>query len=332
MRIEDLDYHLPADLIAQSPIEPRDAARLLVDRGSGSFLDAHVYDLTEFLVPGDVMVVNHTRVFPARLHLRRSTGGAIEVLLLERVGSAWSALVRGGSKLRQGEELVDAVGAVVARMIDREAEVFRLELVDEEWPFKHGEIPLPPYISARLEDSERYQTVYSRDARSSAAPTAGLHLTQELLAKIEAMGVTVAEVELVVGLDTFKPIETEDPLKHSMHSEFYRVPRETIDACRRAHSSGRSVVAVGTTATRALESAAALGEQVGRTTLYITPGFEWKVVDKMMTNFHMPRTTLIMMIDAFVGERWRDLYRHAVDVRYRMLSFGDAMLLDRHAS
>ena len=331
MRLEDLDYHLPDELIAQRPVEPRDSARLLVDRGSLAPLDAHVFDLPSFLSSGDALVVNHTRVFPARLRLMRRSGGAIEVLLLEDRGSVWTALVRGGAKLREGEELLASDGTAVVRFRGRNDDVFEVELLDERWPLEHGEMPLPPYITERLEDRERYQTVYSRDARSSAAPTAGLHLTESLLSEIRAKGVQILEVELVVGLDTFKPIDVDDPLQHRMHTEYYRVPDSTWEACRTVRGAGGSVVAVGTTATRALESAASTGQLSGRTSLYITPGFDWQVVDKMMTNFHMPRTTLIMMIHSMVGDRWRNLYGHAIEQRYRMLSFGDAMLLDRHA-
>jgi S-adenosylmethionine:tRNA ribosyltransferase-isomerase len=331
MRLEDLDYHLPVELIAQRPVEPRDSARLLIDHGSASPSDAHVFDLPGFLQPGDALVVNHTRVFPARLRLARQSGGAIEVLLLEDHGSVWTALIRGGAKLRPEEELYASDGTAVVRFRGRTDEVFEVELLDERWPLEHGEMPLPPYITERLEDGERYQTVYSHDARSSAAPTAGLHLTEKLMAEIRAKGVQILEVELVVGLDTFKPIDVVDPLQHRMHTEYYRVPSATWEACRTVHDSGGSVVAVGTTATRALESAASTGQLSGRTSLYITPGFEWRVVDKMMTNFHMPRTTLIMMIYSMIGERWRKLYDHAIEQRYRMLSFGDAMLLDRHA-
>ena len=331
MRLEDLDYHLPDELIAQRPVEPRDSARLLVDRGSLAPLDAHVFDLPSFMSSGDALVVNHTRVFPARLRLMRRSGGAIEVLLLEDCGSVWTALVRGGAKLREGEELLASDGTAVVRFRGRNDDVFEVELLDERWPLEHGEMPLPPYITERLEDRERYQTVYSRDARSSAAPTAGLHLTESLLSEIRAKGVQILEVELVVGLDTFKPIDVDDPLQHRMHTEYYRVPDSTWEACRTVRGAGGSVVAVGTTATRALESAASTGQLSGRTSLYITPGFDWQVVDKMMTNFHMPRTTLIMMIHSMVGDRWRNLYGHAIEQRYRMLSFGDAMLLDRHA-
>jgi S-adenosylmethionine:tRNA ribosyltransferase-isomerase len=331
MRLDDLDYRLPQELIAQRPVEPRDSARLLVDRGTEPPVDAHVRDLPNHLQPGDALVVNHTRVYPARLRLLRRSGGAIEVLLLENEGSSWSALIRGGAKLRQGEELVDGTGAAVVRFLHRVDDVFTVELLDERWPLEHGEMPLPPYITERLEDGERYQTVYSHDAKSAAAPTAGLHLTAPLMDDLRRRGVRILEVELVVGLDTFKPIDVEDPLRHPMHTEYYRVPQETWDACRQVRASGNSVVAVGTTATRALESAAATGHLSGRTALFITPGFEWRVVDKMMTNFHMPRTTLIMMIHSMIGDRWRTLYEHAIEARYRMLSFGDAMLIDRHA-
>ncbi|HSL73519.1 MAG TPA: tRNA preQ1(34) S-adenosylmethionine ribosyltransferase-isomerase QueA [Ilumatobacteraceae bacterium] len=336
MRVADFDYELPDERIAQTPIEPRDAARLLVDRGSAPPEHRVVHDLPELLRAGDLLVLNETRVIPARLRLRRSTGGAAEVLLLEPWDNdrrTWDALVRPGGKLRVGEVLL-AGDVPLVRVGERTpaGDTFWVELVGDDDPVvlldRHGEMPLPPYIAERLSDPNRYQTVFAREPGSAAAPTAGLHFTPELFERLSAAGVRTATVELVVGLDTFQPISTANPLDHPMHTERYRVPPETMAACRDA---GR-VVAVGTTAVRALESAARSGELAGRTDLFIHRGFDWQVVDVMMTNFHLPKTTLLMMIDAFIGPRWRTLYDTALAGDYRFLSFGDAMLLDRRAA
>jgi S-adenosylmethionine:tRNA ribosyltransferase-isomerase len=340
MELADFDYDLPPERIAQTPIEPRDAARLLVDRGSAAPEHRHVRDLVDVLRPGDLLVVNETKVIPARLALRRSTGGAAEVLMLEPLDGerrTWEALVRPARKLKPGETLFSPDGEPVVEIGGRTpaGDTFTVSLLgptDEhldslELLGRHGEMPLPPYITERLERPDRYQTVYAREPGSAAAPTAGLHFTPELLAALAERGIGRATVELVVGLDTFRPIGTDDPLRHRMHTERYRVPAETIERCRRADR----VVAVGTTSVRALESAAARGELDGRTDIFIHRGHEWRVVDLLMTNFHLPRTTLLMMIDAFVGPRWRTLYDEALRERYRFLSFGDAMLLDRHA-
>jgi len=337
VRLSDFDYDLPEAQIAQHPIEPRDSARLLVDRGDAAPPEhRHVRDLPSLLQPGDVLVVNDSRVIPARLRLRRSSGGAAEVLLLDPLDAdrrSWEALVRPARKLRTGEVLWDTSGTELVRVGARTAagDTFRVEILGEGDPLAmlaaHGEMPLPPYITAPLGDAERYQTVYAREPGSAAAPTAGLHLTPAVLGALAAMDVPVARVELVVGLDTFQPVSEEDPTTHPMHSERYRVPPETAALCRAA----RRVVAVGTTAVRALESAAATGEACGRTRLFIHRPYDFRVVDVLMTNFHLPRTTLLMMIDAFVGPRWRRLYETALAEHYRFLSFGDAMLLDRHA-
>ena len=332
--IDDFDYELPDERIAQTPIEPRDAARLLVDRGSAPPEHRHVHDLPELLREGDLLVLNETRVIPARLRLHRSTGGAAEVLLLEPWDAdrrTWDALVRPGGKLRVGE-LLYRDDTPLVRVGERTpaGDTFWVELVGDDDPVelldRYGEMPLPPYIGERLADPDRYQTVFAREPGSAAAPTAGLHFTQGLFDRLADAGVRTAKVELAVGLDTFQPISTDDPLEHPMHTERYRVPPETMVACREA---GR-VVAVGTTAVRALESAAGSGDLSGRTDLFIHRGFDWQVVDMMMTNFHLPKTTLLMMVDAFVGPRWRTLYEIALADDYRFLSFGDAMLLDRH--
>jgi len=338
VRLADFDYPLPDERIAQVPIEPRDHARLLVDLGGGAVDHRRVADLDQLLRPGDLIVLNETRVIPARLRLRRPTGGAAEVLLLEPLDARrrrWEALVRPGGKVRLGEVL-SADGIEVVRMGERTeaGDTFAVELLGDD-PLKtlerFGEMPLPPYIGERLDDPDRYQTVFAKEPGSAAAPTAGLHFTSDLFARLDDRGVRRATVELVVGLDTFQPISTDDPLEHPMHTERYRVPEATMRTCRATRAAGGRVVAVGTTAVRALESAAARGELAGRTDLFIHRGFEWQVVDVLVTNFHLPRTTLLMMIDAFVGDRWRALYEIALAEEYRFLSFGDAMLLDRRA-
>ncbi len=336
MRLADFDYELPDERIAQHPVEPRDSARLLVDQGTAAPLHRQVADIEEFLRDGDLLVVNDTKVIPARLRLHRESGGAAEVLLLEPLDAdrrTWEAMVRGAKKMKPGEVLLAAGVPLVTVLRRSEAgDTMIVELMGEGDPLgllqAYGEMPLPPYISARLEEQGRYQTVYANEPASAAAPTAGLHFTPELLASIAARGIETALVELVVGLDTFKPVSMDDPRDHQIHSERYRVPAATASACRDA----RRVVAVGTTSVRALESAATLGAAEGRTRLFIHRPYEWQTVDVLMTNFHLPRTTLLMMIDAFVGSRWRTLYDVALREEYRFLSFGDAMLLDRSLS
>lgn len=333
MRLADFDYELPHDRIAQHPIEPRDAARLLVDQGSLAPLHRHVRDIGEFLRKGDLLVVNDTKVIPARLRLTRATGGAAEVLLLESLDGAfrtWDAMVRGARKLKVGDELF-AGDQPLVRVLGRSAagDTMTVELLGNGDAMsllqQHGEMPLPPYISARLDAPGRYQTVYANQPASSAAPTAGLHFTPQLLESIGKQGIEIARVELVVGLDTFKPVTADDPRDHVIHSERFKVSDEVLDQC----AAAQRVIAVGTTSVRALESAATFGTSGDRTRLFIHRPYAWKVVDVLMTNFHMPRTTLLMMIDAFVGPRWRALYEEALRKDYRMLSFGDAMLLDR---
>ena len=344
MHLSEFDYALPQDRIAQTPLAPRDSARLLVDRGSDTPEHRHITDLTSLLRPGDLLVVNETKVLPARLALRRATGGAAEVLLLEPLDGerkVWEALVRPARKLKVGEILASSSGVPVVRIGERTdaGDTFCVELVASGESIdglavleQYGEMPLPPYITERLADPDRYQTVYARRPGSSAAPTAGLHFTSGLLDSLVSRGVQYAVVELVVGLDTFRPIGTDNPLDHRMHTERYRVPQATWDLCQETHAEGGRIVAVGTTSVRALESAAARNELSGRTNLFIYRGFDWQVVDLMLTNFHLPRTTLLMMVDAFVGDRWRSHYETALASGYRFLSFGDAMLLDRHAS
>lgn len=334
MHIDEIDYDLPQELVAQTPIEPRDSARLLVDQGNRQALHQQVSDIGEFLDREDLLVVNNTRVIPARLRLRRSTGGAVEVLLLEPVAAhnrEWEALVRPGGKLRVGETLYGDDGVPLLEVGNRSAsgDTFSVVmLVDDVLAMLagRGEMPLPPYITARLADPERYQTVYARHSGSAAAPTAGLHFTNRLLEALRHEGIQFATVDLTVGLDTFAPINTANPIEHKIHTELYSVPADTLESCRQA----KRVVAVGTTTTRAIETAASTGANQGRSSLFITPGYDWKLVDLMVTNFHMPKTSLLLMIESFIGRRWRDLYMQAIQHRYRFLSFGDAMLLDRH--
>ncbi len=331
--MSDVVYDLPEHAIAQRPVEPRDAARLLVDRGPNTGVEhRHVRDLPQLLQRGDLLVVNDTRVLPARLGLHRSTGGQVEVLLLERrndTATKWAALVRPSRKIAVGE--VVSAGPLQVRVGERLDDTGQreVEILGDD-PLgaiqQHGQLPLPPYITDRPDDPDRYQTVYARRAASAAAPTAGLHFTDDLLARLADAGVGLARVDLVVGLDTFRPVAVEDPADHPMHTEAYRVPPETIEALAKA----TRVVAVGTTSARALESYGATGEAFGRTNLFIRRPYPWKYVDVLMTNFHLPRTTLLLMIDAFIGPRWRDLYETALANDYRFLSFGDAMLLERN--
>jgi S-adenosylmethionine:tRNA ribosyltransferase-isomerase len=346
----DYDYELPEDRIAQVPVEPRHSARLLVDHGD-RIEHRHVRDLADLVEPGDLIVVNRTRVLHARLHLVKETGGAAEVLLVEQRRDAgegcWRALVRPGRRLPPGTVLHNPVRPGLLR-VEVGAELgdgVRLVTLSSDEGIEladaieaTGEIPLPPYIHTALVDPERYQTVYavSPGAESVAAPTAGLHLTRSLLEQLTSRGREVVEVELMVGLGTFRPIITHRIEDHRMHAERYRVPDRTFDACAATKAAGGRVVAIGTTTVRALESAAATGQLHGRTDLFIRPGFEFQVVDRLMTNFHQPRSSLLVMIDAFVGPdpdgtpHWRGLYQEALDRGYRFLSFGDAMFLTRH--
>lgn len=345
METSAFDYELPESAIAQRPLPERDAARLLVDRGAANPPDNHIVrDLPDLLEPGDLLVLNTTRVLPARLALRKETGAAVEVLLLERLDggslsdsgqSRWEALVRPGRKLPPGTIVHPAEGTGLEVSVDEDlGDGRRVVTIDVEGPLldvleTFGVMPLPPYITEVLAEQERYQTVFSERPASAAAPTAGLHLTPEVLARCAERGIGRADVELVVGLGTFRPIATDRIEDHEMHGETYRVPQETLDACARTKANGGRVVAVGTTAVRALESAAAFGVNEGRTELFIHGDYDFLVVDRMMTNFHLPKSSLIVMIDAFVGPRWRDLYADALRNGYRFLSFGDAMLLTR---
>lgn len=334
MRMGQFDYPLPPEAIAQQPVEPRDAARLLV-AGAGGVEHRRVRDLPELLRPGDVLVVNETRVLPARLPLRKATGGAVEVLFLEpRESGGWEALVRPGRRVAEGLALPlgDEASVVIGAPLGdgrRAVSMYaggRPLAVDEVLDVleRHGVLPLPPYVTTPLAEPSRYQTVFARHPASVAAPTAGLHLTPDVLDRCRARGIEVATVDLAVGIDTFRPITVDDPADHLMHSERYRVPDATWAACAAADR----VVAVGTTTVRALESAAR-GPHEGRTDLFIRRGFDFRVVDVLLTNFHLPRSSLLLIVDAFIGDRWRQLYDIALAEGYRFLSLGDAMLLER---
>jgi S-adenosylmethionine:tRNA ribosyltransferase-isomerase len=324
--MDAFDYVLPAEAVAQAPAEPRESARLLDATGP---LVRHrlVSDLPGLLGPGDLLVVNDTRVVPARILARKRTGATVEVLLLDSLGPGrWEALVRPGRKVPPGAVLAlegrEAL-EVGARRGDRgEREV---RILDPDAVARHAEVALPPYVRSGLDDPSRYQTVYARTPGSVAAPTAGLHFSEGLLERCRAAGASVAAVELRIGMATFSPVRTERPEDHTMHSEQYSVPPGTLEACSRASR----VVAVGTTTVRALESAALTGELSGRTSLFIHGEFDFRVVDVLMTNFHLPRSSLLLMLDAFCGPRWRSLYEEALGSGYRFLSFGDAMIVGR---
>lgn len=336
MQTTDFDYELPEAAIAQEPVEPRDTARLLLT----SDMSDHLFsDLPAFLGPDDLLVVNDTRVRAARLHMtKEATGGAVEVLLLERLDeTTWTAMARPARRLHPGTRLVagNLTGEVLT---DPEAGVVTLALrADgdvEELVRRQGEVPLPPYITTPLDDPDRYQTVYAQIPASAAAPTAGLHFTDDLLTRLEAVGTRMARIELRVGLATFRPIATERVEDHAMHSEWVAVPESTVKAIEETRRRGGNVVAVGTTVVRALESAARDGKLApfeGHTDLFITPGFTFRVVDRLITNFHMPRSSLLVLIAAFMGPRWRNAYATALERGYRFLSFGDAMFADRVA-
>jgi S-adenosylmethionine:tRNA ribosyltransferase-isomerase len=340
--ISRFDYELPPELIAQQPLEPRDAARLLVvGRDDGKLSDCRFTDLPELLRPGDLLVLNDTRVLPARVRARRATGGAVELLLLTRqADGSWSALARPAKRVRAGETLqvLDHRGEITPetlQVIEREADGVRVRFDDEGTLHTHGLTPLPPYIHESLADPERYQTIYGSVEGSAAAPTAGLHFTERVLRACRERGVTIATVTLHVGLDTFQPIRVEDARDHTLHAEWRQVNAATLHELRAARARGARVIGVGTTAVRTLESLpddaltdVVTGEHSGWTKLYITPGHRFRVVDGMLTNFHLPRTTLLLLVSALAGEATiRRAYEHAVLERYRFYSFGDAMLI-----
>ena len=338
MLTSDFDYHLPLERIAQTPIEPRHDSRLLVlDRKSGKTRDDIFKHIGDYLNPGDLLVINQTRVIPARLFARKKTGGRVELLLLkQREISVWEALV-GGKGLRAGVHVLIENGPEVEILEELEGServVRFLQPVEQMLP-SIGEMPLPPYIHEKLHDPERYQTVYARVTGSAAAPTAGLHFTPWLISQLEAQGISFARVTLHVGLDTFAPVNEESPEEHRIHTEWCELTPETAELINQTKAAGGRVIAVGTTSVRTLESAAAASEvegQVvpfsGQTGLFILPGYEFKVTDAMITNFHLPRSTLLMLVSAFAGrEHVLAAYQAAIEREYRFYSFGDAMLI-----
>lgn len=337
MKVTDFDYELPKELIAQHPMEPRDHSRLLVvDKVTGETEHRHFYDLINYLRPDDLLVFNDTRVIPARLHGFKDTGAHVEVFLLTRLNQTdWEVLVRPGKKLQVGAHIQfsEELGCTIVDHTDFGGRVARFEFngVFEEILDRLGEVPLPPYITAELEDKERYQTVYNRNPGSAAAPTAGLHFTEELLRKIREKGCEEVFVTLNVGLGTFRPVTEENIEDHPMHREFYSVSQAAADAINRAKAEGRRIVAVGTTAVRTLESAGADGTvKAGSswTRIYIYPGFQWQMVDALVTNFHLPQSTLLMLVSALSSrEVMLRTYAEAVREKYRFFSFGDAMFI-----
>ena len=339
MKTSDFDFQLPEELIAQTPLERRDASRLLtLDKTTGAVGHHHFYDLPRFLRPGDCLVLNDSRVLPARLIGHRPTGGACEVLLLvDRGGDLWECLVRPGRKLKPGAQVIFGDGQLTATV---EAELndgkravrFHYQGIFLEILEQLGRMPLPPYIRAELHDQERYQTVYSKVTGSAAAPTAGLHFTPELLERVQKMGVKVCCVTLHVGLGTFRPVKVEEITDHEMHSEFCVISQETADIINQTKANGGRVICVGTTSCRTIESFAAedgtMSERSGWTNIFIYPGYKFKVLDALITNFHLPQSTLLMLVSALAGrEHILAAYEEAVREKYRFFSFGDAMLI-----
>ncbi len=339
MKTSDFMYDLPERLIAQSPLQQRDASRLLVlDKRTGEREHSHFFDLPKYLRPGDCMVLNDSRVIPARLIGARPTGGAAEVLLLKQLDAdRWECLVRPGKKLRAGAKVLFGDGELTATVEDVSPDGNRIVRFDYQGIFlevleRLGRVPLPPYIKQQLDDPERYQTVYSLHPGSAAAPTAGLHFTDELLDRIRAMGVQVCFVTLHVGLGTFRPVKVEDVEQHEMHAEFCTVPPETAQTVNRTKAAGGRIVAVGTTSCRTLESFAGedglLREGSRWTNIFIYPGYRFRCIDALVTNFHLPGSTLMMLVSALAGrEKIMEAYKEAVEQEYRFFSFGDAMFI-----
>ena len=340
MKTSDFYYDLPEEQIAQTPLEPRDSSRLMVlGRESGSIEHRHFYDIIDYLEEGDCLIANDSRVLPARIYgTKVGTGANVEFLLLKQVeNNTWETLCKPGKKARAGARFIFGDGIMTAtvkevrddgnRVVEFECEENFFAALD-----KIGQMPLPPYITKKLEDKERYQTVYSHELGSAAAPTAGLHFTTELMDRIRAKGVKIAYVTLHVGLGTFRPVKVDDVTKHKMHSEHYEVPEETARIIRETKAAGKRVIAVGTTSCRTLESVATEFGEVkacdGWTDIFIYPGYSFKVLDGLITNFHLPESTLIMLVSAFAGyDNVMNAYKTAVEEKYRFFSFGDAMCI-----
>jgi len=339
MKVSDFNYTLPQELIAQYPLETRDSSRLmLVDKSTGALAHRNFSNIIDYLNPGDCLVLNDTRVIPARLHGQRNpTGGHVEfVLLSRRIDGCWESLVKPGRKAKIGDRFIFGHGELEAEIIDIIEEGLRIVKFSHEGTFeeildKLGEMPLPPYITEKLQDKDRYQTVYSKHRGSAAAPTAGLHFTPQLLSQISAKNVEIAYITLHVGLGTFRPVKVDTIESHSMHSEYYSVDHENAKKINRTKQNGNRIVSVGTTTTRTLETLAKDGKltaKSGSTNIFIYPPHEFKIVDALITNFHLPESTLIMLVSAFsTREIVLNAYKTAVDEKYRFFSFGDAMFL-----
>lgn len=339
MNLSEFNYDLPQELIAQKPIERRDSSRLMVlDKSTGEITHRHFYDIIEYLNEGDCLILNDSRVLPARLYgVREDTGSPIEFLLLTRKEQdIWEVILRPGKKAKPGKRFVFGDGRLKAEVLEVVNDGNRLVRFEYEGLFENildeiGEMPLPPYITEKLLDKERYQTVYSKEEGSAAAPTAGLHFTNELLDKIREKGVKIGFVTLHVGLGTFRPVKENVVENHKMHSEFYILSQETADIINETKKNGKNVIAVGTTTCRTLESVAREGEikaKTGWTDIFIYPPYEFKAIDKLITNFHLPQSTLLMLISAFAGkDKVFNAYNEAIKEKYRFFSFGDAMFI-----
>ncbi|MBP5177791.1 MAG: tRNA preQ1(34) S-adenosylmethionine ribosyltransferase-isomerase QueA [Clostridia bacterium] len=337
LKSSDFYYDLPEELIAQTPIYPRDASRLLVyDRATDRIEHRVFHDIIDYFDENDLLVVNTTKVYPARVYSRTASGGKLEILLLKRLDlTDWEVLVKPGKKARVGASFTvsDELSFTVLSKTDSGGRIIRFSFdgVFEDILSKVGEMPLPPYIKEKLKDQTRYQTVYCKQEGSAAAPTAGLHFTEELIARLKAKGVSFAEVQLNVGLGTFRPVKAENVEDHEMHSEYYEITEENAAVINKARSEGKRIVAVGTTSVRTLESAADENGLIkaggGDTSIFIYPPYKFRCVDRLITNFHLPESTLIMLVSAFLGrEKTLDIYKTAVEERYRFFSFGDACL------
>ena len=335
LKTSDFYYDLPEELIAQTPAEPRDSSRLLCyNRNTGEIEHKHFYDLADILQKGDLLVVNDTKVYPARIYTFTEHGGKVEILLLKRLNlTDWEVIVKPGKKAREGAKLKanDELSLTILSRTETGERIVRFDYdgVFEDVLSRAGEMPLPPYIHEKLKDQNRYQTVYCKKEGSAAAPTAGLHFTEELIEKLKNKGVEFARVQLNVGLGTFRPVKCENILEHHMHVESYSVSEAAAEAVNKAKAEGRRVIAVGTTAVRTLETVAdesgRIKAQAGETGIFIYPSYKFKCVEAMITNFHLPESTLLMLISAFLGrEKALEIYKTAVDERYRFFSFGDA--------
>ena len=339
MKTSDFYYELPKELIAQTPVEPRDSSRLMVlNRETEEIEHRHFYDILDYLNEGDLLVCNDSRVLPARIFGVKETGARVEFLLLKQItGNRWETLCKPGKKAREGAEFIFGDGIMKAKIAGVTEDGNRIVDFDCNENFfaaldKIGQMPLPPYITEELKDRERYQTVYSHELGSAAAPTAGLHFTEELMEKLRAKGVNIAYVTLHVGLGTFRPVKVDDVTKHKMHSEHYEIPEETARLINQTKQNGKMVIAVGTTSCRTLESVASFYGEIkpcdGFTDIFIYPGYEFKVLDGLITNFHLPESTLIMLVSAFAGyDNIMNAYKTAVEEKYRFFSFGDCMCI-----